>query len=81
MKIGLMYISDYGFAVSNNYWSETISNYDDVTLKSNNWMYSGIYEWTILRNAARSNLVFDLGPSGDIYFSNRGQTGGLLIHP
>ena len=43
MKIGLMYISDYGFAVSNNYWSETISNYDDVTLKSNNWMYSGIY--------------------------------------
>ena len=39
MKIGLMYVSDYGYAVINSYWTEALYDYDNSTLKSNNWMY------------------------------------------
>ena len=48
MKIGLMYVSDYGFAASNNYWTTALYNYSSAT--SLNWLYLGNEEWTIARN-------------------------------
>ena len=56
MKIGLMYVSDYGFAASNTYWSTNLSSYNSAT--SNNWLYLGSYEWTISRNSDYSNYAF-----------------------
>ena len=44
-KIGLMYVSDYGFAASPSAWSTALGNYSNVT--ANNWMYMGNKEWTI----------------------------------
>ena len=44
-KIGLMYVSDYGFAASNTYWSTNLYEYNSAT--SNNWLYLGLNEWTI----------------------------------
>lgn len=44
--IGLMYVSDYGYAASPNYWNINISNYDDAI--NDNWLYSGGTEWTIV---------------------------------
>lgn len=38
IKIGLMYVSDYGFAVSNSYWTESLHDYSDTTLRINNWL-------------------------------------------
>ncbi len=64
MKIGLMYISDYGFAVTPEYWTESLWNYSDTTLKSNNWMYAGIYEWSISRNSSYRNDAFALYSGG-----------------
>ena len=64
MKIGLMYVSDYGFAASPDYWTESLWNYSDTTLKSNNWMYAGIYEWSISRNSSYRNDAFALYSGG-----------------
>ena len=62
-KIGLMYVSDYGFAAEPSAWTTTLYNYDgsvnDSTIRSLNWMHMGYYDWTISRDA---------GYSGDAFF-------------
>ena len=55
-KIGLMYVSDYGFAASNTYWSTELGDYDSAT--SNNWLYLDFTEWTISRNSDDSDRAF-----------------------
>ena len=57
-KIGLMYVSDYGFAASPDAWTLTMSSYNNTTATNNNWMYMGLYEWTISRDADFSNRAF-----------------------
>jgi hypothetical protein len=77
-KIGLMYVSDYGFAASPDAWTLTMSSYNNTTATNNNWMYMGLYEWTISRNADYSNHAFyvdyDGGVSDDyvLYLNGRG---------
>ena len=51
-KIGLMYVSDYGFAASPSAWTTTLYNYngnnaDEISIPTINWLYLGSYEWTI----------------------------------
>ena len=65
-KIGLMYVSDYGFAASPDAWTLTMSSYNNTTAKNNNWMYMGLYEWTISRNAVISNFAFFVYDGGDV---------------
>ena len=57
-KIGLMYVSDYGFAASPDAWTLTMSSYNNTTATNNNWMYMGLYEWTISRYADYSDYAF-----------------------
>ena len=62
MKIGLMYVSDYGYAAASSNWTTRLSNYESAT--STNWLYSGSEEWTISRRADFTNFasyVDDLG--------------------
>lgn len=61
-KIGLMYVSDYGFAVSPEYWITSLGDYD--TAISNNWMYMGLNEWTITRLSDVSFYAFLVYNSG-----------------
>ena len=57
-KIGLMYVSDYGFAASPSAWTLTMGSYDNTTATSTNWMYMGMGEWTILRYSDSSVHAF-----------------------
>ena len=66
-KIGLMYVSDYGFAASPDAWTLTMSSYNNTTATNNNWMYMGLYEWTISRNADYSNYAFDVSDDGRVH--------------
>ena len=65
-KIGLMYVSDYGFAASPDAWTLTMSSYNNTTAKNNNWMYMGLYEWTISRYADYSYSAFRVDNDGDV---------------
>ncbi len=56
-KIGLMYVSDYGFAASPSAWSTRLEAY---FVRKNNWMYMGYYEWTISRRSDTSYFVFNV---------------------
>ena len=67
MKIGLMYVSDYGFAASPDYWTTELYYYEPS--KSSNWM-AGLTEWTVSRDSSRTNIAFRVYSSGlvdDIY--------------
>ena len=70
MKIGLMYVSDYGYAVNNSNWTKALYNYDNSTLKSNNWMYTGSTEWTISCVTNNSYNSFYIDSSGYVYHSS-----------
>ena len=65
-KIGLMYVSDYGFAASPDAWTLTMSSYNNTTATNNNWMYMGLYEWTISRNADPSDNAFLVSGDGSV---------------
>ena len=62
-KIGLMYVSDYGFAASPSAWTKTLYNYDGndakgTSIKTINWMYMGYYDWMISRDSDDSSSAF-----------------------
>ena len=66
-KIGLMYASDYGFAAAPSAWTANLSSYNGEAIKNVNWMYMGLYEWTISRNADDSDFAFDVDYTGYVY--------------
>ena len=75
-KIGLMYVSDYGFAASPDAWTLTMSSYNNTTATNNNWMYMGLYEWTISRSADYSDFAFYVYSDGGVgYRSVSGNVG------
>ena len=57
-KVGLMYASDYGFAADQSAWTTILNNYNGDAIKNVNWMYMGLFEWTISRRADSSNDAF-----------------------
>ena len=69
-KIGLMYVSDYGFAADPSAWTTTLDNYDSSSVTAVNWMYLGLYEWTISRRAAVSNFAFYVANGGFVHFND-----------
>ncbi len=64
-KVGLMYVSDYGYAASSSSWSTLLKSYDNVT--ANNWMYMGLYEWTLTPRGVASNAAFCVDDPGYVY--------------
>ena len=79
-KVGLMYVSDYGYAASPSAWTFVGYNSDYsksyASAKGENWLYGGGWDWTISRYADRSDRAFgvdDYGNVDDLYVSyNRG---------
>ena len=63
-KIGLMYVTDYGYAASGNHWTRALFNYDGVT--SENWLYLGSYEWTISRNSRYTDYALFVLSAGSV---------------
>ena len=64
-KIGLMYASDYGYAAAPSAWTTPLYNnsgndYRLSSVTSVNWMYMGLYDWTIARRSDSSNFAFDV---------------------
>ena len=65
-KIGLMYVSDYGYAASPANWNTNMGSLNNDTNRNNNWMFMGLYEWTISRYLDDSYSAFGVGNSGRV---------------
>ena len=75
-KIGLMYASDYGFAAAPSAWTTQLWSYNGEAIKNVNWMYMGLYEWTISRYAGDSSGAFRVDYSGYVGFNYVGDYAG-----
>ncbi len=72
-KIGLMYLSDYGYAAYPEAWNLNVTNsdeYDSNIVKENNWMYMGLDEWTISRRSDHGNDAWSVIDSGNAKISS-----------
>ena len=71
-KIGLLYVSDYGFAAAPSAWTTKMSSYNSSSITSVNWLYLGVAEWTISPLSSDSVAVLQLGSQGnpDSYFTS-----------
>ena len=77
-KIGLMYVSDYYYGAEPTYWTyhgytssshpneegQYGEEYDYRAAINDNWMYSGVYEWTISRRSDDTYNAFIVNNTG-----------------
>ena len=57
MKIGLMYVSDFGYGANPDKWTTAL--YED-NYGTDNWLYLGAYEWLISRYTDSTFSAFDV---------------------
>ena len=74
-----MYASDYGFAAAPSAWTTQLSSYNSEAIKNVNWMYMGLVEWTISRNADYAYYAFRVYFTG--YVSRDYATYVLALRP
>ena len=66
-KIGLMYASNYGFAADPSAWTSNMNSYSSTSITSVNWMYMGLFEWTISRSVDYASSVFGVYSAGNVH--------------
>ena len=73
MKIGLMYVSDYGYGANPEKWTTALN---EENYGTDNWLYLGSDEWLISRFTDTPALAFDVrsGNGGLVYPDNVGNT-------
>jgi hypothetical protein len=82
-KIGLMYVSEYYYGATPDYWTlpgYNSSGKDYRTAVNDNWLYTGLNEWTISRSSVTYGYVFAVGPAGLVGNGGVGSD-GLVLRP
>ena len=69
-KLGLMYASDYGYAVSDE-CTQNLWDYDNATCKNNNWLYIKVNEWILPQRANASVNAFMATAGGFVNYGSR----------
>ena len=84
-KIGLMYLSDYYFAASKDYWTLPGSNSSGNDYRksiNDNWLYTGLYEWLLTRYSDSSeDCVFYLSGDGAVFYNRPNYSNGIPVRP
>ena len=74
-KIGIMYPSDYAYAVDLSLCTKDGYNYDNSTCKSNDWLLYNSVQWTIMPASSYADLALHVLSTGIVnysaYISNR----------
>ena len=83
-KIGMMYVSDYYYAASKDYWTlpgYNSSGNDYSKAVNDNWLYTGLYECTISRRSDSFVSEFVVLGSGSVGDDDVGNSNGLVARP
>ncbi|MGM9848186.1 MAG: hypothetical protein ACI312_00330 [Bacilli bacterium] len=65
-KVGLMYISDYGYSVKNascNHSSKSLGSYNATACGGSAWILKNGYEWTMSPHSSYNTVVFTVSSS------------------
>ena len=76
-KIGLMYVSDYGYSANPNYWNINVNSYSVTAY--DNWLFLGLYEWTISPATTNEINAFRISNFGNVAGNNIEE--GLAVRP
>ena len=68
-KIGLMYVSDYGYATTPDYWTTNVYDYNTAA-SSKDWLFLGSYEWLLSPNSSTPSSAWVVNSSGSAYHLN-----------
>ena len=74
-KIGMMYLSEYYYAASKDYWTlpgYNSSGNDYRKVINDNWLHTGLFEWTISRVSDASSRAFIVNVDGGVDWYNVG---------
>ena len=83
-KIGMMYVSDYYYAASKDYWTlpgYNSSGNDYSKAVNDNWLYTGLYECTISRRSDSFVSEFVVHGSGSVGDDDVGNSYGSAVRP
>ena len=83
-KIGLMYLSDYGYAADPSYWTTEMYREDGQDYRlatTSNWMYMGLWEWTISRSSGYTDFSFLVDTPGIVGDNSYVSTGFNAARP
>ncbi len=72
-NIGLIYVSDYGYASSESCWTKTLNNYNADSCQINNWLnFNNLTQWLIMpvKNSNGYGAVFQANSQGIVYAGN-----------
>ena len=69
-EIGLMYVSDYGYAASPDAWATNLGSYSNSTITASNWLYMGLAEWTINPTSTFSYNVYSVLEGGYLSYTS-----------
>ena len=81
-KVGLMYVSDYGYSVKNascNHSSQSLVSYDATACGGSAWILKNGYEWTLSPNSSYADSVFYVSYYAYALYSNA--SGGNGVRP
>ena len=94
-KIGLMYVSEYYYGATPDYWMlpgyDTNGNVNDAGTAwigedyskayNDNWMSTGLNEWTLSRGSGGSDLAFDVNDYGNVNDDDVDNSNGNVARP
>ena len=83
-KIGLMYVSEYYYAATPDYWTlpgYNSSGNDYRKATNDNWLYTGLKEWTISRRSVVSDLAFVVTADGLLLGGVVDDSDGIAVRP
>ena len=81
-KVGLMYVSDYGYSVKNascNHASKSLGSYSATACGGSAWILKNGYEWTLSPNSSYADSVFYVSYYAYALYSNA--SGGNGVRP
>lgn len=62
-KVGLMYLSDYGYAADPECWNKSLNSYNTVA-RNKNWLILGSYQWTIAHSISQRLSAYAISGAG-----------------
>ena len=76
-NIGLMYVSDYGYASLASSCARTtnLSSYSSSGCAGSNWLYGQGYEWTMVPSSSNSRSVWYVSSYGSLYYIDNANYG------